>query len=298
MTDCLIVGGDASLGAALCGALTMRGLTVVSTSRRADRADRQFLDLDTLEGLDALPAAQTVALVAAETRFAECANAPERTRRINVEAPVAVARKAFGEGARVVFFSSIAVHDGTRDQPGETFPPSPNSTYGEQKRAAELALLTLADETGGNLAILRPSKVIPPDFALFTQWLTALKAGEVITPFSDMLIAPISRNRAIEAATALLLLTGDAPDTRGIFQLSARDQVDYASLARTIAQAIGADAALVQPKLARETLDPATLWLPEYARLGVARLTRACGIEAPPSLEAVETFLAGNGHHV
>ncbi|MBO6784186.1 MAG: sugar nucleotide-binding protein, partial [Alphaproteobacteria bacterium] len=165
MRDCLIVGGDSAIGRALAAELRARGLDVVSTSRRAGRGpDTVFLDLETLDGLGTLPPARHVALLAAETRFAVCAAEPERTHRINVGGPVAVSRRALVEwNARVLFFSSIAVHDGTSDRPGETERPTPNSLYGVQKLEAEDRLFGL----GGKVAAIRPSKVVDDGFALF-----------------------------------------------------------------------------------------------------------------------------------
>ena len=51
MPNCLIIGGDSVLGRGLARVLRQRGHGVSLTTRRADAADRSFLDLETLEGL-------------------------------------------------------------------------------------------------------------------------------------------------------------------------------------------------------------------------------------------------------
>lgn len=284
MLDCLIVGGDSPIGAALAAALAARGATCAATSRRPDRGtDSPFLDLETLEGADALPPARMLALVAAETRFAVCAAEPERTRRINVDAPVALATRALAAGSRVLFFSSIAVHDGTVDRPAENDEPRPASVYGTQKRGAEKALA----QRGGDVAILRPSKVIHPGFPLFQDWLDALHAGHSVEPFSDMIVAPVWLDLVARAAAGLLLDT----DESGVFQLSATENVTYADIARHMARRVGASESLVRPVAAATRLDPKTLSLPVSARLSCERLRGALGIASPPALEAVDLFI-------
>lgn len=284
MSDCLIVGGDSPIGKALADRLRASGLTVFATSRRAQRAgDRPFLDLETLEGAERLPATRYVALVAAETKFATCAAEPERTARTNVEAPVALARHAIGHGARVLFFSSIAVHDGSVDRPPEDAVPTPNSVYGEQKRAAEQRLSELA----GDIAIVRPSKVIAPDFDLFVGWLNSLGAAEAVEAFTDMKVAPIGL--AFLADTAARLLTADG--AAGVFQISAADQVSYADIARYIARRVGAPRELVRSISAAERLDARTLWLPQWARLGCGRLQSSLKVAPPNPFDCVDALL-------
>ena len=285
MADCLIVGGDSAIGRALAAELRSRGLDVAMTSRRPDRdRDAVFLDLETLEGLDDLPGVSHVALLAAETRFSVCAAEPERTQRINVEAPVAIAARAREVwDARVLFFSSIAVHDGSIDRVSEDARPAPNSLYGEQKLAVEDALFAAHD----NIAALRPAKVVDGAFPLFANWADALARGEVVEPFSDMLVSPVWIGDVARIAAKLMCDTGEA----GVFQISASDQMSYADIATYIADRTGCDPALVQSSRAVDRLDPATLWLPKSARLDCARTSAATGDEIAPSSRAIDLFL-------
>jgi len=280
MSSCLIVGGDSPLGAGLAGALAARNVKVIRTSRRRTRTDSVFLDLSDPVDPATLPPAPMIALVAAETRFSACTDDPVRSRRINVEAPTAIARQAAERGCRVLFFSSIAVHDGSVDRAPEDAPVHPNTLYGKQKRETEENLLDL----GANVACLRLSKVIGPAFPLFLQWRRDLAAGKVIEPFSDMAVAPVSLDCAVDAAVCLLTGT----EATGIFQLSARDQVSYADLAWMLARQMGADRGLVRPVRAADRLDPATLWLPAWARMSTQRLEKACGIVAPDARAVVQ----------
>lgn len=290
MADCLIVGGDSAIGRALVVELRGRGRDVAVTSHRPDRdGNAVFLDLETLEGLDDLPEASHVALLAAETRFAVCAAEPERTHAINVEAPIAIAGRAREAwDARVLFFSSIAVHDGSIDRVSEDARPAPNSLYGEQKLAVEDALLAAYD----NIAALRPAKVVDGAFPLFANWADALARGEVVEPFSDMLVSPVWIGDVARIAAKLMCDTDDT----GVFQISASDQMSYAEIAGYIAAQTGCDPALVQPSRAVDRLDPATLWLPKSARLDCTRTCAATGEDLAPSARAIDLFLeARNG---
>lgn len=288
MLDCVVIGGDSPIGSALVARLRAAGRDVAWTTRRRDGGSEALhLDLADPSCASQLPATRSVAIVAAETRFAACAEHPERSRLVNVLGPAALARRAFKTGGRVLFFSSISVHDGAVDAPDEDVPPRPNSIYGAQKLEAEGALARLAARWRGELALVRPSKVVVPGFPLFAHWRDALARGERIEPFRDMRIAPVWLDRVIDVASALV--SPGAPT--GVFQISARDEVTYADLACRLAERLGAPSGLVSPCVAADRLDPATLWLPDYARLGAARLGEI-GLDAPPSWDALERFLA------
>lgn len=283
MVDCLVVGGTSPIGRALVAKLQEAARSVAWTSRRRDYPGSMFLNLENLEGVDELPVAEYVALVAAETKFDACASDPERTHRINVEAPVALARWALGHGSHILFFSSIAVHDGTVDRPDEGVAPTPNSVYGRQKLEAEEQLAAL----DGHVAVLRPSKVVTPDFGLFANWRASLLRNEAITPFEDMMVAPVSLDLVVSVAAALM----ERPTADGVYQLSANDQVSYADIAHWLAEAVGANPRLVRPASARDR--KGAMWLPDYARLGCRRLVRELGIEPPEARAALDYFLTG-----
>jgi dTDP-4-dehydrorhamnose reductase len=105
------------------------------------------------------------------------------------------------------------------------------------------------------------------------------------------MVAPISLALLAEVAARILLETR----ATGIFQLSAADQLSYAEIARHIAKRVGAAPELVRPARAAHTLDPRTLWLPDSARLGSARLAAELGITPPAAIAVVDEFLRVKG---
>jgi dTDP-4-dehydrorhamnose reductase len=285
----LIIGGDSPIGAAMCAHLAAAGFSIVKTTRRKERVNEEtlYLDLESLDGMKDLPACGWTVLVASETRFAECERDPEYSDKVNRYSPVEIGRHVETLGSRVLFFSSIAVHDGASECPGEDLKPSPNSLYGRQKRNAEMGLMAALS----NVVIIRPSKVIIPHFSMFDQWCGELQAGRPITPFKDMLVAPVWLDTLADACARLVT----AADVAGIYQLSAQRQISYADIAAHLAAAYGYDQELLHPVYAREKLPSGISWLPKFATLGCERLQAATGVIPPEPEAAIDGYIDDGG---
>ncbi|HQU44981.1 MAG TPA: sugar nucleotide-binding protein, partial [Pirellulales bacterium] len=76
----------------------------------------------------------------------------------------------------------------------------------------------------------------------FAGWREALRQGDVVRPFSDVTIAPISLDFAVEVLLKVIL-----ERRTGVFQASAEVDVTYAEFARDLAEACGARRELVAP---------------------------------------------------
>lgn len=99
-------------------------------------------------------------------------------RKVNVQGTLALARQAAKYGVRrFVFISSIKVN-GERSLPNRPFrpddPPVPEDAYGVSKYEAEQGIMTLAQETGMEVVIIRPPLVYGPgvkgNFATMLGW--------------------------------------------------------------------------------------------------------------------------------
>ncbi len=282
VTETLIIGGDSMLGGALERHLRVQGDAVSSTSRRPESKSVYFLDLLTLEGLEGLPRARNIVIIAAEPRMAACAADPAKTGRINVEAPAKIAEWGARTGSRLIFFSSIAVHEGTVETADENSPVSPPTAYGRQKLEAEQRLT----EIDSGAVLIRPAKIIDNQFALFSGFLDDLAQGREITPFSDMIVAPVHIDLVVEM-TALLLRQAEA---RGVFQISASTQTTYEEIAYSLAATFNFPRDLIAPCRAEEKLDRASLWLPNWASVGCSRLESLAGKPMPGWQDAVDRF--------
>jgi dTDP-4-dehydrorhamnose reductase len=278
----LVIGGDGTLGQALVAAGQAGPIAVWHTTRRGDDVgqSRFQLDLADPEVQWRLPHEQfsAVFLSAGVTSIQTCEAQPEATRRVNVVQPLLLAQRLWDQGAFVVCLSSSTVFDGQTPFAKATDVTNPLSEYGRQKLALERGLLAL----GERVAIIRLSKVIAPNNALFSGWRNDLMTGQVIRPFSDMAVAPVSLPFAV-AAVHYIARARDA----GVHHISAATDVSYADLAKHMASVLQAPAALVCPRSAAGT--HAGLW-PKFAALDGSALFRL-GFVAPPPISAVDQFL-------
>jgi UDP-N-acetyl-alpha-D-quinovosamine dehydrogenase len=229
-----ITGATGFVGNALVSHLTdAAGCEVTAITRGAWRhASRRVRSVAVGDLVDAQwpdgVFADTDAVVhtAAITRWDPSSSAP-RLFAVNAEAAAGVACQAARAGVkRFVFLSSIKVN-GEATTPGRPFSahdaPAPEDAYGQSKLQAELGLRALADATGLDLVIIRPSLVYGPgvggNFAQLVRWVRRglpLPLGAVdnkrtlvaLPNLIDLITATLTRAGAINQ----ILLAGDAED--------------------------------------------------------------------------------------
>lgn len=161
--DILVIGGNGQLG---------RHLREVLPG--AQFWDRAIVDLSDTQALqrrlgDATPAA--IINAAAYTAVDRAESEPDPAWKVNVEAPVALARAAESRGIPLVHISTDYVFDGSRVEGyRETDPVAPLSVYGRSKLAGELAVATLCSRYW----ILRTSWVFSEHGANFPRTMLRL----------------------------------------------------------------------------------------------------------------------------
>lgn len=278
----LIVGGDGTIGKALAAFLAAQGLSVVSTTRRADSvsADRVLLDLGTAPDGWTIPDDVAVCyLCAAMARQGDCEAEPDAARRINVAAPLELARRVVSQGGFVVFLSTDSVFGGMTPLPQAATPTSPLTTYGRLKADAELALQSLP---GGAVTILRLTKVVYADMALFETWRQAYRDGGVVEAFEDMVFAPVPLSGVVRFLHAL----GENRPS-GVYQYSATHDISYTQAAEILLEPLGGTGR-VQGTSWRGKL---TFTPPQRTALGMGVRERALGF-TPPQPEDVLAEMA------
>jgi len=281
----LVIGGDSLIGRALAGHLRDTGHDVTVTTRRRETASagRVPVDLETGDWSALRDSFDAAYLVAAIARLADCAHDPERAERINVRQTVELARWLGVRGSRIIFLSTNQVFDGTRTLRRAEEPVCPVTVYGRQKARAETAIL----DTCADAAVLRMTKVLGDETPLFQDWTRSLTTGRPIAPFADMPLAPVHVSLVADS----LVRIGESSG-RGIYQISATDDVEYADVGHRLAALLGASPELVRPASWRDSgllvEAPAA-----NTTLDESRLLDEFAIAAPGPWQAIDRSLAG-----
>jgi dTDP-4-dehydrorhamnose reductase len=280
----LVVGAEGLVGRALVRQLRGAGHRVAETvfARESPDDTREFLDLGgpVAAWKCPWPVASGV-LCAAITSLEACRLDPVGTARVNVEGVLNLAGKLVARGALVVFLSTNQVFDGTRPQRLSTEPCCPQTEYGRQKAEAEKRLLAL----GNQVAVVRFTKLVSPELPLFRGWIRALKAGQVIHPFSDMQMAPVPLAFAVRVLQRVV-----ETSLPGIVQVSAPEDITYEQAARHLARRLGVDSQLIQPISASQRGITAAS-NPLHTTLDTERLRREMNMEPPDVAAALDGLL-------
>jgi dTDP-4-dehydrorhamnose reductase len=289
LTEALLVGGDGALARALAEQLDASSVSYLATSRRPPPG-QPALDLAELgrgnpsaaESLaEMVRPSSVVVILAAMTTFAACRENPELAELVNTAAPLVVGRVAREQGAKVVLVSTAAVFGGNRPYALAGSPTDGTSRYGSTKAAAEKGL----DSLGGDVAIVRLTKVLGPEAELYAKWRRALADGDTVTAFDDMNLAPIALPQVTH------FLSGLVSDFQpGIFQLSGATQASYFDLALHLAAAAGVSPERVERRSARET-GIAPEQLPQFATMAAGERETSRGFRAPAPADVVDWSL-------
>ena len=233
----LVVGGDSLIGRGLVEHYRKQGVAVCYTSRRPNnKTDCIYLELGKAFDLPNIP--DVAILCAGVTDFRTCAEQPDATRRINVDAMLELAATLYFRGSRILYLSSNAVceieHQGIQSA---SLPPI-TTEYGAQKFDAERGILAF----GERAAVVRATKIVSCKLPLFSDWLRHLGNHVEIRPLSEKYFCPISM---LFMVTWLAELA--SRNVSGVFHLSGACLVSYTEFALHLASSMSADYRLVVP---------------------------------------------------
>lgn len=215
------------IGGALRTRLDTTGGNVIATSRRKNGEEPKTLYLDLSQPVSAFPLPPDLThafFCAGATGLKNCQENPAETRTVNVTHSLELAKRLTDAGVFTVYLSTSRTNAG--------------DVYTEQKLEAERGMLSL----GANAAVVKLSKVFAPDAPLVQGWKKTLLKGDVIEPFSDMDIAPLSAQFVADA----LARTATGRHA-GVINLGPVKSVTYADLARHLAECLGVVPELVKP---------------------------------------------------
>ena len=281
MPEVLIIGGDGFIGGAIASHFqeSATGVTVTTRKRNGEAGGCIFLDLaDEPNDWPPLPPADLWVLSAAVTLLSDCRENPEISHKINVEAPVALARLGIDAGAQVVFLSTNQIFDGTVAHRGPDDPPSPLNIYGHQKAEAERRMM----ELGIGVTVVRMTKVLSPGSGLIHGWIDDLHHGRSIAPFKDVVFSPVPIS--ILGGFMKKMIERRTP---GIIQISGPRDISYVDAVNHIVARLGFDASLVEATSAREAGVPAE-HCPSNTTLNTSRLNDEFEISIPDALDVLD----------
>jgi dTDP-4-dehydrorhamnose reductase len=225
-----------------------------------------------------------VFLTAALTAVDYCETHEQAAQQINIGGAAATALAAADVGAKLVFYSTEYVFDGTRGPYSEDDETSPQGAYARSKLGAEEAIQALLPDH----LILRTTVVFDWDpnsknFAM--QVWERLSAGESMNVPDDQVGNP-TLARYLADASIRLATTG----ARGIVNVVGKDRVPRSEFGVRLATALGADAGLIHPIATHELHQVAPR--PLDAGLKTEKLTELLG-EPPITLDdAIAKFVA------
>ncbi len=295
----LIIGGDGLIGGALYRTLSKHGVAVYRTSRQPRRDGKSFFfDLGNSD-INVSPhrplwsivrkEKPTVFIAAGVTGLKECETAPESTGIINVTNTTTVVGELVRAGCFVVFLSSNAVFSGQRPFPSEHERTCPSTEYGRQKVEVEEFLRSFPGgaKDGGQIAIVRLTKVLPDTRRLMQGWVASLRNGARIQAMDDYIFSPISLRFVTESLIKLA-----SQQHGGIYHLSGDQDLSYYAFAQMLARSSGASADLVESVKKYEgsayELGGGSL----YSALGMGQTLRKAGISPQNPEMVVKEVLA------
>ncbi|MDR2032009.1 MAG: dTDP-4-dehydrorhamnose reductase [Azoarcus sp.] len=235
----LLLGKNGQVGWELRRALAPLG-EVVALGRDGDGdLVGNLEDAAGLRATVAMVAPAVIVNAAAHTAVDRAEGEPELARRINADAPAALAQEAAARGIWLVHYSTDYVFDGKGSHPWrEDDPPGPLSVYGKSKLAGEQAIR----ESGCRHLILRTSWVYAARGDNFARGMLRLAAErECLTVVADQVGAPTGADLIADVTAHLVRSVSGGNDERevtcsGTYHLAAAGETSWHGYARFVVE--------------------------------------------------------------
>lgn len=268
----LIVGVDSLIGSEFLSYCQLHNIPHIATSKRRETISETctFLDLTDSPEKWQLPDGINQAVICAGiSTLTACEQNPEESARINVDGTLNMIDYFHKKEIKPIYLSTNQVFDGTSPYKSLEDSHNPVSVYGTQKSKIEKRLM--ADMT--NAVILRITKIILPKKNILKEWIKTLKQNKEITPFKNMVMAPVHIEQVIHALAKVV-----TDQYNGIFHLSGSEDVSYADVAHLLTKKLGLSSENVIPINAdQQTLPKGAL--PEYTTLDATHTVSRLGIK-------------------
>lgn len=240
LANILIIGGDSKIGTALYKRLINKNSIVWKTTRKKSIEQNEFyfnLEDEILDSSFPKIKFDFVFMCASITSLDFCNKFPELSHKVNVVSTLEILKYFIKNESFIIFFSTNLVFDGLKPNRSIAETLNPCTEYGKQKFLVENELSKLP-----NNAIFRLTKVIDYSFKLFDNWIEDLTNLNTISPFYDMKMSPVWIDYLIE----FLLEYLEKPE-KGVFHVSASDEITYCEAAKYIVRKLRLDKNKVVP---------------------------------------------------
>jgi len=276
----LVIGASGQVGGTLAAQCVRRRIEVYGTSRKG----QGFLYLD-LAREDSIKSAfeksrpDTVFLCSAMTNVDNCEREPELARRLNSAGAELVAEECRRSGAKLVYFSTEYVFDGSAGPYGEDAAVNPVSVYGRTKLEGESAALALKNALSVRTCVVYSHNPASKNFIM--QLISNYRSGGRMRVPSDQFSTP---TYAPELAAAVLDLT--EKDASGVYNVAGPDCLSRYDFALKACAAFGFAPEFLEPKLTAELGQAAPR--PLKAGLLTNKLAAKLGRRLPPAEESLK----------
>lgn len=293
----LLLGKNGQVGWELQRSLAPLG-ELVALDRAGDPTHRLCGDLQDLDGLRETVRSlrpDVIVNAAAHTAVDKAQSEPGLARRLNTEAPAALAEAAQALGAWLVHYSTDYVFDGSGSTPWtEDAPTGPLNVYGQTKLEGEQAIAAACPRH----LILRTSWVYAARGGNFARTMLRLAAErEALTVIDDQWGAPTGAELIADVTAHAIRQLMHRPQDAGTFHLSAAGETSWHGYAGFVLDSARA----LRPGLALKTRTieavassafPTPARRPGNSRLDTRRLQAVFGVHLPHWQRGVTRMLA------
>jgi len=222
----LVIGANSQIGSAIIKNQLNGYYNVFGTTRHNDRTDEHtfFFDLAEPEFNLDFSKYDCIIICAGITNIAQCESNQQACEEINSTNTIALIKKCVDSNCFVIFLSSCAVFDGSKQFYKHTDPTNPNTFYGISKQKVENYIQSLNTNAA---CILRLTKVISESSRFIQNWKSAADNKDEIIAFSNIFISPIDIKDVLDAIQILV-----QRKTTGVFQLGGNEEISFFEYAK------------------------------------------------------------------
>ena len=259
MNNILVIGGSGLVGGRLIELLTADVNNISATyfsnkivHKKCKTFQLDIMDSHKVDKVIKMIQPDIVINAAAKRNTRYCEQNPDEAYKVNVVGTKNIVNACKTINAKLVFFSSDQVFDGTKGKYSEEDELNPLNTYGKQKVMAEKIIKDNLD----NWLIIRASHIYAwsPGSDNFISWvLEELQKGQKIQIVYDQYITPLHVEHFVDILIKLL-----ENDKRGIYHVGEGECLSKYEFVKRVKETFRFDESIIKP-ISSEALNQGTV---------------------------------------